>query len=141
MSFQDERAAIESRFASAWASTTKVRYENVEFAEPKDRTAWVSFNIITGDGRQITLGDNAVHRLPGVIVIQVFTVKDGGTAQARTLADQAAAVFRQAEFSSGNSGRILCRTPSILSVGVRDGWYQLNVKIPFIRDVFYVQGD
>lgn len=128
MSFDDERAAIEGRFNTQWGSTTEIAWDNVPFTPPA--TAWVRLSILPGESFNAALGATAV-RHPGVIVVQIFTPEDTGTAQARTLAQSAANVFNNARFSG-----IRCRAAGIFRVGTFDGWYQMNVNIPFERDEF-----
>lgn len=130
--FADERRAIEATFSAAY-STTTVKYENVSFNKPN--TAWVALTVLSTEAKRITLGDNTqLHRFPGMIVVNIFTPEDKGTQEAREIADTISDIFRDAQFSAGSSGLITCRTPSLDSVGTRDGWYQLNVITPFHRD-------
>lgn len=136
MSFANERAAIESRFAANW-TTTRIKYENTQFEQPK--TAWVALFILNGDGQQISLGlsPNPLHRYVGVIMVQIFLPESSGTQTGRAYADTIASVFRRAQFSNGSSGTITCRTPSISPGNLRDGWFQINVTCPFQRDVYH----
>lgn len=134
MSWEAERNAIESRLAANW-TTTPIRYENVPFRETVG--PYIALFILDGEGEQISLGTPALRRWPGVIKIQVFVPQDTGTKLARTYADILGILFDRAQFSSGNSGTIRCRVPSILHVGVTNGWDQINVTIPFVRDRQY----
>ena len=134
MSWANERQAIESRLAAAW-TTTPIRYENVPFAQ--QTTPYVALFILDGQGDQISLGTPALRRWVGIIVVQVFVPQDTGTQLARSYADTIGAVFDRAQFSSGSSGMIRCRIPSVTVVGITNGWSQLNVTIPFIRDKQY----
>ena len=135
MSFEDTRKAIEVRFKTAWGTTTPIRFENAPAIDGIN--PFVALTILDGEGEQISLGTPALRRWVGLIVIQIFVKADTGTQQARAYATQAGAVFDRAEFSSGNSGTIRSRIPSVRAIGVRDGWYQLNVSVPFIRDRQY----
>jgi len=134
MSVADERTAIENRLAAGW-STTPIRYENVPFKEPT--APYVALFILDGEGLQISLGTPALRRWPGLIKMQIFVQQDSGTQLAKAYADSLGALFDRAQFSSGNSGTIRCRVPSTTEVGITNGWYQLNVTIPFIRDRQY----
>jgi hypothetical protein len=132
--FEDARNAIESRMAANW-STTPIRYENVPFKETAD--PYVALFIRDGEGIQASLGQVALRRWPGLIVVQVFVLPDTGTKLAKTYAETIGAIFDRAEFAVPNGGSITCRIPSIAEVGVTNGWYQVNVTIPFIRDRQY----
>lgn len=134
MSFADERAAIEARFAANWSST-RVKYENTQFEQP--RTAWVALYILNGEGKQISLGDDPLHRYAGVIMVQIHVPESSGTQTGRAYADTIAAIFRRQQFSNGSSGTITCRTPYISSIAGRDGWYQINLACPYQRDVYH----
>jgi|GEM_PF-1105923 hypothetical protein len=132
--FEDERIAIEKRFNDNW-TTTPIVWSNVPFKE--QTTPYVALFILDGEGEQVSLGTVAMRRWAGVVVIQVFTLPDTGTKLARTYAETIAAIFDRAQFSYGGSGTITCRVPSIDPVGVENGWYQVNVNVPFIRDKQY----
>lgn len=132
--FADERKAIEARMAAAW-TTTKIRYENVPFASLS--TPYVALYILDGEGLQISLGTPALRRWVGIIMVQVFVPQDSGTQVAKGYADTIGAIFDRAQFSTGGSGTIRCQIPSLKSVGVTNGWQQVNVTIPFIRDKQY----
>lgn len=134
MSFEDTRKAIEGRLGDNW-STTPIKFENVPFKETKD--PYVALFILDGEGQQISLGTPAVRRWPSVIKIQIFVPQDTGTKLARTYADSLGTIFDRAQFSSGNSGTITCRIPSITHVGITNGWDQVNVTIPLKRDRQY----
>lgn len=132
--FADERKAIESRLKNAW-TTTPIKFEKVPFDQIA--TPYVALFILDGDGSQISLGTPALRRWPGIIMVQIFIPEDSGTQIERTYADSIGAIFDRAQFSSGSSGTIRCRIPSIKSLGIINGWQQLNVTIPFIRDKQY----
>jgi hypothetical protein len=132
--FEDARNAIESRLAANW-TTTPIRYENVPFKETM--APYLALFILDATGRQISLGTPAVRRWEGIIKIQVFVQADTGTKLPRTYADTVGAIFDRAQFSAGSSGTIRCRIPSAVHVGVTNGWDQVSVTIPFIRDRQY----
>ena len=132
--FDDAAKAIETRLSAAWV-TTKIRYVNAPFVET--RTPYVALFVLDGEGHQISLGAVVLHRWVGVILMQVFVLQDTGTRLAKTYANTLGAVFDRAEFSSGASGLIRCRVPSVQEIGITNGWYQLNVSVPFIRDKTY----
>jgi hypothetical protein len=139
VSFADERHAIESRFQGMWANETAVKFENNAFVIPEPPASWVACFIRGGPGTQITLNAAPIHRYDSEIVVQVFVPEDSGTTNARRLADRVSRIFRRAQFETANSGRILCRTPSVSQEGVVDGWFQLNVTVPYIRDATFPQ--
>ncbi len=137
MSFAATRQAIEERFRDFWLARTKVHYENTAF-EPTHGVAWVRLSIREGEGNQIELAANPLHKFAGLIIVQVFTPENTGTSDARLLADVAAECFRSVSFAAGASGQITCQTPSAQTIGVDDaGWFQINVVAPYTRRVNY----
>lgn len=134
MSFEHERVAIEGRFAANYTATP-IKYANKKFEPPKT-TAWVALTILTGIGRQASLGaSNPLHRFTGVIQIDVFAPEDTGTATARGHADTIGDIYRRQQFSYSSSGTITCDTPYITDRGIENGWHRLVVSIPYRRDV------
>lgn len=128
MGYATERQTIETRFNTQWASASPIAWDNVSYT-PTTGTSWVRFSILSGAAFQASLETTPKYRHTGIIDIGIFTPEDGGTQTARTLADTAAAVFR-----GWSSGGIVCRAPYITRIGQSDGWYQLNVTVPFYRD-------
>lgn len=129
MSAASERAAVESRFTAQWTGTpmAHVVFDNLAYT-PVQGTPYVRVSIRPGTSERITIGSRE-HRTVGVIIIQIFTPVGTGTADARAMADQAAAIFRDQEF-----GGLLCRSPSIQNVGQSTDWTQFNVTVPYQRD-------
>lgn len=141
--FADERKAIETRFSDAWGATTPIKYENVPTAEPLT-APWVALSIFPGEGFQVSLGDNPLHRFVGVIVVRILVPEAQGLATAEAYADQAAAVFldsttgKPVSFASGSGGLIHCRTPKKELAGPTGGFFMYNVSVPFIRNQNFV---
>lgn len=141
MYFADERRAIEERFATKWAVTAHaavpVAYSNTAFDPPG---TYVVLSILSGPAHQASIGaTNPTHRLEGVIQVDAIVPEEDGTQTARSIADSAAGAFmdagRGAQFSSGNSGLITCRTPHLRDMGVWRGKYRFVVSVPYHRDV------
>lgn len=131
MGWSSERKAIEARFSTNW-TTTPIRYENVPFVET--RTPYVALFIRNGDRNQITLGSNPTIRSVSLIIVQIFVPADHGNVLAKTYADTIAAIFDRAQFTTDDSNLISCQTASAESVGQAEGWFQVNVTVPYTRD-------
>ncbi len=131
--WDDTRIAIESRLASAW-TTTPIRYwsSGVPFVVPA--VPYIALQIEEFDAEQISFGATRTHRYFGIITIQVLVPERQGAKAAAGYCDTLDDLFRCAQFSSGNSGVITCRTPQVRPVGVEDGWYQLNLSVDYQRD-------
>ena len=111
--WDDSRIAIESRLATGW-TTTPIRYwsSGVPFEPPA--TAYIALQIEEFQAEQITLGNTPqVHRYFGMITIQVLVPERQGAKTAAGYCDTLDDLFRRAQFSSGNSGVITCRTPQL----------------------------
>ena len=130
--FADAHKTIEERVSTNWTSTS-IAYENVQAKEFSDGDQdWVRVTVIEGDSGQIGIGGvgAALHRNLGIVVIEVYTREDKGGRQARAHADGLAALFRGVQDND-----ITFRTPRVLPVGVDEGWYQVNVQVPFQWDL------
>lgn len=136
MSFEDERVAIEGRFAANYSNTV-IKYENIPFTEPVD-TAWVTLTILSGGGNvdSIGTGDSRLERFSGVIQIDIYVPEDGGTKTARDIADLVHAIFDNVQFSSGSSGTITTRVPSYSTLGIEGGWHHSVVSVAYHRSKF-----
>lgn len=137
--FADEQTAIEERFKTLWGATSPVKWENVNWSEPKAVTAWVALTIVTTEGNQIELRERALHRYGGIVIVQVFQKSNSGTKEARKLAGKVADIFRRASIQYGESGLLRFRTPAIAPQPPNNGWFQLNVNCPYIRDVYHTR--
>lgn len=137
MSAVAENTAIRTLFNAGWASATPVGYPNEPFTPPDDE-AFVVLSIKAGDAFQYELGSPKVgFRHPGLLFVMIMSPPDKGNNAALVLADTAAAIFRR-QSSSFADGRILYRAPSIETIGLTDeGWFQVNVVVPFIRDSYF----
>ena len=130
MSYVDEHNQIRARFNAEWADALPVAWPNKAFTPVTD-TPWVRFTIIDNPQYQVEIG-NAVKtfRNTGLILIQIFADLDDGSTVPLTHADTIAAIFRN---WCGTS--VKCRAASINNIGSDgNGWYQVNVSIPFVRD-------
>lgn len=123
---------IETKFQTDWTAanpSVPIRFKNVPWKQPTSGE-WVALTIIPGDGRQDSLGSGKLERQLGIIVVQVFTPKGGGSRRSLTLADSVASVFRYQTLSDANVAVVL-RTPMLTNVGERSDAYQDNVRVPF----------
>ena len=138
MSFDDERNSLESRFNTQWATYTTsadvpIAWDNVEYA-PVTGTTFIRFSVYPGDAYQVSLGDRPLHRVVGIIDIGIFVPQGQGTETARDLADIAAEIFRNWQ---DTTNKIRCRSPYLTRIGEEEGWFQMNVTVPYIRDELF----
>ena len=134
--FDDERKVLEKRFELLWPTLgdTRIKWENAPWDEPEDDETWVAFSVVTTDGNLIGIAEEALVRYGGLVIIQVFQKERTGTGKANILAGQAADVYRRLEICEDESGLLRFRIPSKVTVGLNNGWFQINVNCPYIRD-------
>ena len=124
---------------AVYEAKTPIAWPNVNFTPPSG--AWVRFNVLDGEGTWRSIGSpgSNVAGYVGVVVIQVFVPLLSGESTARDYADAAAAIFQGQvisgiRFSPANITGVLSSFGQ-LSYSLADGWHQINVSIPFRRDV------
>lgn len=123
-------AALRDRFDTETGSLPTA-WDNQEF-EPADITgvSWARFVVQFNETDRITLGDSARFRQQGLAIAQVFTKKDRGDDAGWTWADTIVNAFRAKKFSG-----VVTRSPWAERIGdTQDGWWQINVFIPFYSD-------
>ena len=131
MSFATTRRDIEGRLNSNWA-TTRIAFENVEFATPRTDEAWVRLNIFEENSERVSIGNPGCHRTSGLIVVSVFTPKNTGTQVARDYADTIAEIFRDQQFNG-----ITCYETEPRNRGDFQSWYQYDLNVRFSWDGTY----
>lgn len=131
MSTLIENNELRTRFNTAWASRTPVAWPNVAFTPPSPQSIWCRFSLVEGDTIQTTFGASTNNfRTPGTLFVQLFDKPGIGDAAILQKADEAAAIFR-----NWCGTNVRCRAPHMKNIGATsDGWYQVNVNIPFIKD-------
>lgn len=131
--YQGEFEALAGVFETGWANQTPIAWENLDFSPPDPMSSWVRFSVLSGEAFYASIGapGNNVIRHPGLIVVQVFVPLNAGALLTLDLADDAAGIFRDYR-----SGGVRCSPPWVTTIrpSARDGWHQVNVNIPFVRD-------
>ena len=117
---------------AVYEEKTPIAWPNVNFTPPSG--PWVRFNVLDGEGSWRSIGSpgSNIAGYVGVVVIQIFVPLLSGESTARDYADAAAAIF-QGQTIGGI--RFSPATAQILNTSLADGWHQINVSIPFRRDV------
>lgn len=135
MSYEQEAIDIESLFAAEWAAgpNTPVEYDNSDY-NISAGVPYVTLTIQSGPAFQADLGKPTnTYRHNGLIIVQIHTPVDEGSAIARGLADEAATIFRTRFIGAG----IITKTPDFDRIGVSGAYYQINMLIPFHRDTIF----
>lgn len=138
MNFSEFRTYAETRMAAQWTATP-VSFENTadstSIRAAKDsKTPWVRFVIREGTGALDSIGaPSRLERQTGVLIASIFVAQGTGTQTPRTYADDVAAIWRG--FFDEPCVHFL--TPYVNVVGAADGWYQLNVLIPYQNNEYH----
>lgn len=128
--FDNAQQLIEQKFNTAWNAATPIAFDNVEFDPPATVDQWVRLNVLDEAAFVAGMGGGVnLYRHPGIVIVQVFIRDGSGIREAKQLADTVAAIFRGA-----NENGILYRAPYVETVGPNNGWFQVNVNIPFHWD-------
>ena len=130
MSSASENTEIRTRFNSLRDQNIPVSWPNEDFTPPTDKT-YVKFFILNGETRIVDIGSPIkTYRSTGVIFLQLLAPPRTGNGLVKSQADTMAAIFR-----SWCGSSVRCRAATVKEIGLdADGWYQVNVKIPFQRD-------
>ncbi len=132
MTFEQIRLIVESRMA-AWTDAP-VAFDGAPagpdvLGAQENKTPWVRLSIVDGDSFTAGLGSSPCVRRTGIIFVQVFTNRDIGSRPARLIADSLAAhiqYYRQ--------GGLESLAATVTRIGPSDGYYQINVSVPFRAD-------
>ena len=142
MSFAAEAQAIETRFAAQWGSTTAIKWDNIPYS-PTAGTTYVELQIHNSNANVIGIAGNSnMHRIRGLISMNVYVALGDGTRSGRELADQAASIFREAQFTASDSSAaediaIQCYAANITRIGEVEDWFVYNVTVPFHRNEIF----
>lgn len=130
----EEYNALFSFFQGEWGNKSPLMVEN-DSRQPQPAETWVRFALRGGVSTLASVGAPGSNRAqyPGTILIQVFTPLAAGDAAGRKLADQAAQVFEGAKLEGFDIGLPYV---SVAEEPNEDGWYQINVTVPFTRNSY-----
>ena len=105
-----------------------------EAYDPATGTPWVRATLSHTGGSQDSLGgvNNRKFLRSGNIIAQVFTPLDSGLSASDVLTEAALAALEGLTFTLSN---IRTYGASINEIGLDNGWYQVNVDVPFEYDV------
>jgi len=132
--YEISRKLLETAFKIYWDAITPappslIHWENTQFKQPS-AGKWIRFNIRFGTGQQASLGSTPLEFVSGVVIVQIFTPKDGATREAAVLADHVAKGLRYRQMTE--SGVVVdCRAPNWVPLGERSDQYQTNIQVEF----------
>jgi hypothetical protein len=127
MTYTTEKNVIEA-YLNANFTGVRLAYENDEMTDVSVNE-WIRVSIQNADAFQASLGSNPLFRYLGILYFQIFTRPDIGSGRAIEIADMLSALFRAVKVSG-----ITFKTPKLQKLGVRNGWYQVNLSTAFSRE-------
>jgi len=126
MSFTDTQKNCEARFYANW-TTTPIAWQNVHY-DPTANTAYVEFQVVEAESEVVALSD-LLYRNIGIISINIYVPLNQGLQTAKSYADSIKTIFAGQSFNE-----ITCRAASVTTLGEQDGWFVINVSVPFFWD-------
>ena len=135
--YETERADIEQRVLTVVSSaTTPVKFDNVQHLVKGTGTVetvnglseFIRVNILNNDSETVEIGGTRT-RHNGEILFSIFVTSGTGTDRARKLADDLYDGFKNRAI-----GTVQTQTPRVTRVGDSEGFYSLQVSVPFYRD-------
>lgn len=98
---------------------------NRNFIPPKVGV-WIRPTILGGVNSIACIADKPCIREVGTLIIQLFDRENTGTAELKKYADSLAQYL-----GCQLLGQLELLAPSVIHVGITDGFYQINVSIPY----------
>lgn len=130
----EEYNALLGFFRAVWGNKSFLVVENDQH-QPQPTETWLRFALRGKESVLMSIGTPGNNRAqyPGTILMQVFTPLATGDVLGRGLADQAAAIFEGAKIEGFDIGLPYISTAEEPN---EEGWYQINVTIPFTRNSY-----
>lgn len=133
MSYSNIRKAIQGHIVTNLSTGVvpidKRAWDNVDFTIPSDGSSWIRISVQNNISNHKSCGPNKLTRREGIVFIQVFVVKDSETDEANTIIDALVAIF-ETKLLAG----VTFKSPNVREVGLSEGWYQINISVPFWAD-------
>lgn len=127
MTLTEIRSAIISRMTAQTAITAgDVRYPNDKTYDPSGKAIWARLTNLPGQAGATEIGDGPVVHRTGIAFIQLFVPANSGSLLITQTADKLRSLF---EFT--NDGKLSYFAVSAAEAGETDGWYQINLQIPY----------
>ena len=113
---------------SSWSAKT-VAYPNKQFDPPSD-DIWFRVAVFPGESRAASLSTATRRwRNQGVLIVEVYVPTGQTDEDAVAIADDVVGFFRGVDLTG-----IVMQAPSIERVGLDEGFYRMNISIPYHAD-------
>lgn len=106
--------------------TVKWTKPNSNFSPPPDGI-WVRVQVDSSYSRVDSICENPLLMQSGFITFQCFIKENKGTGDIKAFTDSLASYFALYH----DSNNLILSTPTTRHVGAINGWYQVNVLIPY----------
>lgn len=127
MTLTEIRSTIISRMTAQTAIASEdVRYPNDKTYDPSGKAIWARLTNLPGQAGATEIGDGPVVHRTGIAFIQLFVPANSGSLLITQTADKLSSLF---EFT--NDGKLSYFAVSAVEAGETEGWYQVNLQIPY----------
>ncbi|HBN7049635.1 TPA: electron transfer flavoprotein subunit beta [Escherichia coli] len=127
MTLTEIRNAVITRMTAQTAiAKTDVTYPNDPTFDPTNKTIWARLTNLPGQAGANEIGAGPVVHRTGIIIIQLFVPAGSRSLLITQTADKLRELF---EFQ--DDGRLSYFAVSSYDGGETDGWYQVNLNIPY----------
>lgn len=126
------RTAIQNRFITEWGVTSPFTLDNRGNLINGDLPdTWVRLTVRNMPSKRHVMGTfngQKKYERRGLILINIFTLHNGGTAEGDDLCQKVKTIFESVRFND-----IVTFEADYRDIGARDGkFYQMNVEIEFL---------
>ncbi|EGL8659666.1 phage tail terminator-like protein [Escherichia coli] len=127
MTFTEIRNTVISRMTAQTIIDGKdVLYPNAPTFDPSGKLIWARLSNIPGQAGVNEIGAGPIVYRTGIIIIQLFVPAGSGSKLITETADKLRELF---EFQDDD--RLSYQAVSSIAVGEKNGWFQLNLQIPY----------
>ena len=121
------KKAVLDRFVSQWGTTSPATFDNEVF-KPVTGVSWIRVVVRNIEANQETLGapGNRKFEREALLIAQIFTPPNEGTASSDALAESFRAIFEGESFSE-----IHFEAVTVRESGPEPNWYKVVAEAPF----------
>ena len=117
-----------------YENTPQLPYGDAREAQD-NKTPWFRCCVLRGSGQAVSSGEIVIRRYTGMCILNVFLEQGHGTRTGwgwvENIIDH---ILDKAYGKETRVTHLLVRTPSPTIIGQSEGWYQINLSIPFQFD-------
>jgi hypothetical protein len=119
---------IIAAFNTDWSDTV-VAWPNLQF-DPTGQTEFVRISVIMADSDRKSMGGSTnVFRQFGLVLIEIYTDRNGGARRSVELADLAIIFIHGLALTD-----VTFEAPNTEHIGIIESWFQKNVSCTFYSD-------